>query len=217
MTLRPFDLNQNMILLISYPGELFMRILKLIILPLIITSLIAGTSSLNAKMNGHIAVRTLIFFMTTSLYNSIMGTILAVLIKPGKVRSYYDNLQQNHTSPLSTTNTTGLLDSLLDLGRNLVPDNLFQATFQSTQTFYVSDPLNQSINLVRKVQYRSGTNTLGLVFFCILFGTVLGCIGERGKNVADFFSTIFQVIMKMVTGIMWLTPFGILLHHFLCT
>lgn len=50
--LRCFSLGPDVILLISYPGELFMRILKLIILPLIISSLVAGSASLNAKMNG---------------------------------------------------------------------------------------------------------------------------------------------------------------------
>ena len=51
--------------------------------------------------------------------------------------------------------------------------------------------------------FRSGTNTLGIIFFCLTFGTVLGSIGKRGKIVIDFFHTIDEVIMKMVYGIMW--------------
>jgi Na+/H+-dicarboxylate symporter len=52
--------------------------------------------------------------------------------------------------------------------------------------------------------YRSGTNTLGIIFFCLTFGTVLGSIGKRGRVVIDFFGIIDEVIMKMVYGIMWL-------------
>lgn len=63
--------------------------------------------------------------------------------------------------------------------------------------------------LVRSVQYRAGTNTLGIVFFCLVFGTLLGTIGEKGQVVISFFTAVFEVIMKMVTGIMWLTPIGI--------
>lgn len=63
--------------------------------------------------------------------------------------------------------------------------------------------------LVRSIQYRSGTNTLGIVFFCLVFGTLLGTIGEKGQVVVNFFTAVFEVIMKMVTGIMWLTPIGI--------
>ena len=55
----------------------------------------------------------------------------------------------------------------------------------------------------RALTYRSGTNTLGIIFFCLTFGTVLGSIGKRGKIVIDFFHTIDEVIMKMVYGIMW--------------
>lgn len=49
--LRNFDLNEDSILLISYPGELFMRILKLIILPLVISSLISCTYLISIKLS----------------------------------------------------------------------------------------------------------------------------------------------------------------------
>ena len=50
--LRNLSIPADTILLISYPGELFMRLLKLMILPLVIASLITGSASLNAKV-GH--------------------------------------------------------------------------------------------------------------------------------------------------------------------
>lgn len=57
--------------------------------------------------------------------------------------------------------------------------------------------------------FRSGTNTLGLVFFCLVFGSLLGTLGPKGQVVIDFFQAIFEVIMKMVTGVMWFTPIGV--------
>lgn len=63
--------------------------------------------------------------------------------------------------------------------------------------------------VVREIGYRNGTNTLGIVFFCLVFGTFLGTTGAKGQIVIDFFSAIFDVIMKIVTCVMWLTPFGI--------
>lgn len=56
---------------------------------------------------------------------------------------------------------------------------------------------------------RSGTNTLGLVFFCLIFGSLVGTLGAKGQVVIDFFQAIFEVIMKMVTGVMWFTPVGV--------
>lgn len=173
-----------------------MRCLKLIILPLIVTSLIAGTASLNMNMNGRIALRTFVLFCSTSIFNSIMGTLLVILIRPG---DFNHKDESTNATILTNPSSSNLLDSLLDLGRNIIPDNLFQATFQSTQTFYNGQ-------LTRKINYRSGTNTLGLVFFCAFFGIAVGMVGEKGKIITDFFQAVFEVIMKLVIGVMWLTP-----------
>ena len=45
--------------------------------------LITGAASLNAKMNGMIAMRTIIYFLVTSLLSAIIGLILVLLIHPG--------------------------------------------------------------------------------------------------------------------------------------
>ncbi|XP_017860041.1 PREDICTED: excitatory amino acid transporter isoform X1 [Drosophila arizonae] len=231
LSLRPLQLHEDSIMLISYPGELFMRVLKLMILPLVISSLIAGSASLNAKMNGKIALRTLVYFATTSMFNAALGIALVMLIHPGNPDLH------NADDRASDKRAVKLLDSLLDLGRNVFPDNLFQASIQQAHTVYLPKPsvlhsLNDTANdtavgivhgveaqrqipemepvvLVRDVQYRSGTNTLGIVFFCLVFGTVLGTIGQKGQVVVDFFAAVFEVIMKMVTCVMWLTPVGI--------
>lgn len=81
------------------------------ILPLVIASLIAGSASLNARMNGRIALRTLIYFVTTSLFNAILGICLVLLIHPG------DPGLHTATEAVSSNKAVNLLDSLLDLGR----------------------------------------------------------------------------------------------------
>ena len=50
VTMRQLDLGNETIRMVAYPGELFMRLLKLMILPLVIASLITGSASLNAKV-----------------------------------------------------------------------------------------------------------------------------------------------------------------------
>lgn len=110
--MRQFDLCKDTILLISFPGELFMRILKLMILPLVIASLITGSASINAKMNGKIALRTFVYFASTSMFNALLGVSLALLIHPG-------DLEFHSGETKTPTNTKGLslMDSILDLGR----------------------------------------------------------------------------------------------------
>merc|ERR1719411_50377 len=198
--LRRYDLDPATINYIGYPGELFMRLLKLMILPLIIASLITGAASLNAKMNGMIALRTIVYFLTTSLISALIGLALVLIVHPGDPATK-DELGDGNTQDRKID----IVDNFMDLGRNLFPDNLFQASFMTAHTKYVQEGDDVKATLA----YRSGTNTLGIIFFCLTFGTVLGSLGKRGRVVVDFFSTIDEVILKMVYGIMWISPIGI--------
>ena len=83
LALRYWDPADSTIHLLAYPGELFMRLLKLMILPLVIASLVTGSASLNAKMSGMIAFRTILYFLLTSLISACVGLFLVLIIHPG--------------------------------------------------------------------------------------------------------------------------------------
>ena len=83
LALRYWDPADSTIHLLAYPGELFMRLLKLMILPLVIASLVTGSASLNAKMSGMIAFRTILYFLVTSLISACVGLFLVLVIHPG--------------------------------------------------------------------------------------------------------------------------------------
>jgi len=200
--LRSFDLSAEVILLIAYPGELFMRLLKLMILPLIIASLITGAASLNAKMNGMIALRTIVYFILTSLLSACVGLVLVLAVHPGN-----PEVKTLLGSGTTEEKKIDITDNFLDLGRNLIPDNLFRAAFQTAGTKYISNSGME--DLTKILSYRSGTNTLGIIFFCLTFGTVLGSLGKKAQLVIDFFKIIDEVIMRMVNAIMWISPVGI--------
>jgi len=205
LLLRPLELEPSTILLMAYPGELFIRLLKLMILPLIIASLITGAASLNAKLNGMMALRTITFFLLTSLIAAFVGLVLVVTVHPGNpdIKATIGDGNQKERK-------IEMMDNFLDLGRNMLPDNLFQATFQTAGTKYQEGEPKDNVTTYHKVvAYRSGTNTLGIIFFALTFGTVLGSIGRKAEPVINFFKIIDEVIMKMVSGIMWISPIGI--------
>jgi len=205
ITLRELHLSSESIRLVAYPGELFMRLLKLMILPLVIASLITGSASLNAKMNGMIALRTILFFILTSLLSAVVGLCLVVIAHPGDPDTRTDI--NTTTTNILADKKGDIMDNFLDLGRNLIPDNLFQAAFETAGTKQFRDPATGEDK--RALTYRSGTNTLGIIFFCLTFGTCLGSIGARAKPVIDFWIVIDDVIMRMVNIIMWISPVGI--------
>lgn len=110
-SLRPWNLSQDVIITISYPGELFMRMLKMLILPLLISSMITGAAAINIRVNGRIAIRALIYFALTSLFNACLGVFLALVIHPGKSE------QITALNRINDSTAPSLMDNMLDLGR----------------------------------------------------------------------------------------------------
>ena len=78
--------------------------------------------------------------------------------------------------------------------------------FISINMYVITQAHTKYVEGAKVVAYRSGTNTLGIIFFCLTFGTVLGSFGKRGRPVIELFHVIDEVIMKMVYGIMWYVP-----------
>ncbi|KAI5745932.1 hypothetical protein M8J76_015624 [Diaphorina citri] len=89
--------------------------------------------------------------------------------------------------------------------RNLVPNNIFQATFQQTYTDYVE----HNGTLKRVLKQRDGTATLGIIFFCIVFGAILGTLGPKKKTVLEFFQTVYTIMLKILLIAIWMTPIGV--------
>ena len=77
-------------------------------------------------MNGMIAMRTIIYFLVTSLLSAIIGLILVLLIHPGNPETKAE-LGNGNTE----ARQVDIVDNFMDLGRNLFPDNMFKASFQT--------------------------------------------------------------------------------------
>ena len=111
----PSELAQQ---IIAFPGEIFLRALKMIILPLIVFSLIAGLGSLDIKVAGALGIRTIIYYATTTVLAVILGLILVLSIKPGSVHMPSNDCNNNtHIA----TNTLDIIDSIFDLMRLATP------------------------------------------------------------------------------------------------
>ena len=103
-----------MIKLLSFPGEIFLRILKMLILPLIVFSLISGLGSLDTKTARSLCWKTVLYYMSTTLSAVILGMILVSTIQPGRRTG---TLQCDNATSFSGGNNLDTLDSILDLIR----------------------------------------------------------------------------------------------------
>lgn len=69
--------------------------------------------------------------------------------------------------------------------------------------FLIFDPQNETKEYKVIGMYLDGINVLGLIVFCLVFGLVIGKMGERGQILVDFFSALSDATMKIVQIIMW--------------
>ncbi|XP_078001957.1 neutral amino acid transporter B(0) [Phascolarctos cinereus] len=188
----------------SFPGELLLRLLRLIILPLVVCSLVGGAASLDPASLGRMGGWALLFFLLTTLLASALGVGLAFALRPGVGTTALE--AQDAQLP----QTKEVLDSFLDLFRNIFPDNLVSAAFRSYSTEYKLNETNMTTwkePIGREVE---GMNILGLVVFAMVLGVALRKMGAEGELLIRFFNSFNEATMIMVSWIMWYAPVGIM-------
>ncbi|KAM7167133.1 excitatory amino acid transporter 1 isoform 1-T1 [Macrochelys suwanniensis] len=228
--LRPYKMNYREVKYFSFPGELLMRMLQMLVLPLIVSSLVTGTAALDSKASGKMGMRAIVYYMSTTIIAVIIGIIIVVIIHPGKGTK--ENMHREGKIMQVTA-----ADAFLDLIRNMFPPNLVEACFKQFKTNYdkrifrVAIPPNETsvvasiINNVSEAMETltrmkeevipvpgsvNGVNALGLVVFSISFGLVIGNMKEQGQPLRHFFDSLNEAIMRLVALIMWYAPLGIM-------
>uniref|UniRef100_A0AAQ4RHB2 Amino acid transporter n=2 Tax=Gasterosteus aculeatus aculeatus TaxID=481459 RepID=A0AAQ4RHB2_GASAC len=216
-------IDPNIVMVISFPGDILMRMLKMLILPLIISSLITGLAGLDAKSSGRLGTRAMVYYMSTTIIAAVLGVILVLVIHPGNPK-LKENLGEGEKN-----DEVSSLDAFFDLIRNLFPENLVQACFQQIQTVtkklevIIEEDINATsveglvANITKEpefiikksLQFKSGMNVLGMIGFFIAFGICMGKMGEKARLMLEFFNILNEIVMKLVICIMWYSPFGI--------
>jgi len=100
------------VLVIKFPGEIFMRMLKSMIVPIIFTSIVCGLASIDVTNLKRIGLHALTYFMSTTFIAVVLGISLVLTIKPG---SMTDNDVHNDLG--SKNQQVSTLDTFLDLIR----------------------------------------------------------------------------------------------------
>ncbi len=174
-------------------GTIFVKLLKLIAVPLIVASLVKGISDLkDISKFKNIGLRTISIYIGTTVIAITIGLLLVNFVKPGngiseetitKLTDTYANSGgvQSKIAEASKQINSGPLEFLVDM----VPDNAIKALGE-----------NKSM--------------LQVIFFTIFLGISMLLIGEnRAKPLKDFFDSLNDVVLKMVDLIMLFAPYAV--------
>ena len=172
-------------------GTIFVKLLKLIAVPLVLASLVAGVASLNdttrlSRMGG----KTVLIYMITTLLAITIGLVTVNTFQPGKSlpQDTMDSLQETYSSSLEYRSASAdevLNRGVLDFVVDVVPDNFFAAASDNSRMLQV-------------------------VFVAILLGVgIIHMGGKKAKTLVAVFDAFNDVIILIVELIMKTAPFGV--------
>nr|CAI5869472.1 unnamed protein product [Callosobruchus analis] len=180
---------------IRYLGDIFLQMLKGLILPLIVSSLISAITNLDLSLSGRVAARAIGYYLTTTSLAVILGIILVVTIKPGVGQTSNDGDNSKVQDAL-------IVDSVLDLGRSLFPPNLVDACiFQYRTRLIPNSSETDKYKLGIEMEKMDGTNILGLLIASVAIGVAILHLKQEAEAVADFFKALMAIMMKITTWV----------------
>lgn len=175
--------NPNIEGLLQPIGDIFIRLIKMIVVPIVVATLIVGVAGVgDIKKLGKLGGKTILYFEVITTIAIIVGLLAANIVQPGA------GIQMNE---LGTTNIDQYVDSaneqkshgIADTFVNIVPSNIFESLMKG--------------------------DMLAIIFFSIMFGLGVASLGERGKPVLTFFEGVADSMFWVTNQIMKFAPFGV--------
>jgi proton glutamate symport protein len=170
-------------------GAIFIRLLKLIAIPLVFVSLIKGVAGMkDLKKLSNIGIKTLSLYLATTIFAVSLGMGAATLIKPGNVFSKQESaFYKEKFSNESMTNSKQVSEtkSPMDYIVNMVPENLFTAAGDNS-------------------------NMLQIILVALLIGVAIVVLGaEKTAPFTAVIDATEAIILKIIDFIMQIAPVGV--------
>ncbi|ADI25998.1 cation:dicarboxylate symporter family transporter [Geobacillus sp. C56-T3] len=164
-------------------GDVFLRLIKMIVIPIVVSSLIVGVANVgDVKKLGKLGGKTILYFEIITTIAIIVGLLAANIFQPGVGVNMKSLEKTDIQSYVDTTNEVQH-HSMVETFVNIVPKNVFEAL--------------------------STGNMLPIIFFSVMFGLGVAAIGEKGKPVLRFFQGTAEAMFYVTNQVMKFAPFGV--------
>lgn len=175
-------------------GDLiFIRPLKMLIIPLIFTSVMTGIMSIgDPKKLGLLGGATIFFYVTTMIAAVVVGVTMAATLQPGASMAQNEDLLATVADqagalpdvPVADSAAEGIASAWLNILYQMVPDNFLRAAVE--------------------------VQALSVITATILLAVGVVMIGDKGKPIRDLVESMHEVLMTIVQWIIWLMPLGVM-------
>lgn len=178
----------SFVAIFSYIGEIFLNGLKMIIVPLITSSIIVGVAGIGSGGNlGALGGKTLLFYATTTLAAILVGLVIINIVSPGIVDGQPAGemlaLEADIADISAKVEGKGVSD-VAEVFKRMVPANIVKAAAEGQM--------------------------LGMIFFAILFGYFMTHLAHQfAEPLFNFWNGVFHVMMSMTEFIMKFAPIGV--------
>ena len=183
-----FGTSITYVTIFNYIGTMFLNALRMIIVPLITSSIIVGVAGIGSGGNlGALGGKTLLFYASTTLAAILVGLLVINMIGPGYVDGEparellaLDYAAEDISSAIEGRGVGDVAEVFL----RMVPPNIVKAAAEGQM--------------------------LGLIFFAILFGFFMTRLDNQyAEPLYNFWNGVFHVMMQMTNWIMLFAPIGV--------
>jgi len=173
---------------LALPGQLFLTLIQMIVIPLVFASVIRGLASTNdINLLRILGIRVVIFFVASTALAIVIGFVVAGLIQPGK---YIDNtmiLKSGASAAVTASNHQLAMPSVSELPSTLL-------------TLLPNNPLSSMVE----------GQMLQIVLFAVIIGLALVMMPRlQAQPLLDLMSSLQEVSMTVVRWAMRLAPYAV--------
>jgi Na+/H+-dicarboxylate symporter len=171
-------------------GDLFLRLIRMVVVPLVFASLLVGTATVgDPKRLGRIGGRTLVYYLCTTAIAITLGLVIANVVQPG---AGMDPETQQRLLADYQSEAGGAANRMRE--RPTITDTLLEIV-----------PTNPIASL-------SSGNMLQIIFFALMFGVALTTVANQAQHdaVVRFFEGVTESMIQVVHMVMRIAPIGVL-------
>jgi DAACS family dicarboxylate/amino acid:cation (Na+ or H+) symporter len=169
-------------------GQIFLRMLFMIVIPLVFASISLGVAGLgDLRRVGRVGTKAIAYFMLSTALAATLGLIAVSIVRPG---SSLDPATRENLMQTYATDASGRMQiaAQQDFGINTVVN------------IVTRNPVKSAVDL----------DLLGIIFFAIVFGAALTQLpAEKAKPMLGFLEALNDIVIKVVGFAMKLAPYGV--------